>query len=212
MIAVIENVASNETGGISSMRVLKGLRIFRVLRVIRVLRFFRDLRMMACSIAQSLGSLCWAMLLLLVIMYLFTALFMQGIIFHLHEFPKEIGQLRTGAEIWYGTLWTTMYTLLAAITGGIDWQEAVVPLDHISQLYRGLWSFYVVFVVIGVLNVLTGIFVERACELSGLDRDLVVQSEMKRNESFLVEMKRIFEEVDEHRSGTITWKEFKTYM
>merc|ERR1719410_2607233 len=102
MIAVIENVASNETGGISSLRVLKGLRIFRVLRVIRVLRFFRDLRMMACSIMQSLGSLCWAMLLLLVIMYLFTALFMQGIILHLQDWPESICVLGASAEIWYG--------------------------------------------------------------------------------------------------------------
>jgi len=137
---------------------------------------------------------------------------MQGIMLHLQEFPEEITILRVGTGSWYGSVWTTMYTLLAAITGGIDWQEAVVPLDHISRLYRGLWSFYVVFVVIGVLNVLTGIFVERACELSGLDRDLVVQSEMKRNESFLVEMKCIFEEADEDRSGTITWQEFKKYM
>jgi len=152
------------------------------------------------------------MLLLLVIMYLFKALFMQGIMLHLQEFPEEITILRVGTGCWYGSVWTTMYTLLAAITGGIDWQEAVVPLDHISRLYRGLWSFYVVFVVIGVLNVLTGIFVERACELSGLDRDLVVQSEMKRNETFLVEMKRIFEEADADHSGTITWQEFKKYM
>merc|ERR1719410_1618672 len=105
MIAVIENVASNETGGISSMRVLKGLRMFRVLRVIRVLRFFRDLRMMVCSIMQSLGSLCWAMLLLLAIMYLFTALFMQGIMLHLREFPEELTILRAGTETWYGSIW-----------------------------------------------------------------------------------------------------------
>mmetsp|Transcript_42282 Transcript_42282/g.83649 ORF Transcript_42282/g.83649 Transcript_42282/m.83649 type:complete len:648 (+) Transcript_42282:65-2008(+) len=212
VFAVMEASAGNDRGGTSTMRVLKGLRMFRVLRVIRVLRFFRDLRLMVCSIMQSLGSLCWAMLLLLVIMFLFTTLFMQGIIIYLNDNPGDINHLREGSKTWYGSIWTTMYTLLAAITGGIDWQEAVVPLDHISELYRGVWSFYVMFVVLGVLNVLTGIFVERACELSGLDRDLVVQSEMKRNESFLVEMKCIFEEADEDRSGTITWQEFKKYM
>jgi len=60
--------------------------------------------------------------------------------------------------------------------------------------------------------VLTGIFVERACEFSGLDKDLSVQVEMKRNETFLVEMKKIFDEADIDGSGTITWHEFKAYL
>jgi len=66
--------------------------------------------------------------------------------------------------------------------------------------------------VIGVLNVLTGIFVERASELSGLDRDLVIQGELKHNEAFLSEMKAIFEEADTDGSGTINWQEFKEYV
>merc|ERR1719410_1343867 len=102
-----------------------------------------------------------------------------------------------------------MYTLLAAITGGVDWTEAVTSLESISTIYRCLWTFYIVFVVIGVLNVLTGIFVERACEFSSLDKDLVVQSEMKRNENFLVEMQKLFDEADTNGSGRVTWQEFK---
>jgi len=106
----------------------------------------------------------------------------------------------------------SMYTMLAAITGGIDWVEAVRPLEEIHILYRVLWMFYIVFVVIGVLNVLTGIFVERACEISGLDKDLVVQTEMKRNEIFQQEMKRIFVEADADHNGSLSWEEFKQYM
>lgn len=167
--------------------------------------------MMLCSILQSLGALSWALLLLLIIMYLFTVFFMQGAIMYMADHP-ESSVVRTGVGTWYGTLLDAMYTLLAAITGGIDWTEAVEPLEHISILYRVLWVFYVVFVVIGVMNVLTGIFVERACEMSGLDKDLLIQAEMKRNEAFIVEMKRCFEEADEDNSGKISWEEFKSYM
>ena len=117
-----------------------------------------------------------------------------------------------GVVAWYSSLFDTMYTLLAAITGGIDWTEAVTSLDTISVSYRCLWMFYIIFVVIGVLNVLTGIMVVRACELSGLDRDLVVQTEMKRNENFLVEMTKIFDEADTDGNGKVSWHEFKTYL
>lgn len=196
--------------GSASLRVLRGLRMFRVLRMIRVLRFFRDLRMMVCSILQSLGALSWALLLLLIIMYLFTVFFMQGAIMYMYDNPDSL--LRSGVAAWYGSVFTAMYTMLAAITGGIDWTDAVEPLEDISTLYQVLWVFYIVFVVIGVLNVLTGIFVERACELSGLDKDLVIQAEIRRSESFLVEMKRIFQEADADHSGKMSWPEFRNYM
>merc|ERR1719486_1336235 len=78
-------------------------------------------------------------------------------------------------------------------------------------MYSLLFAFYVIFVVIGVLNVLTGIFVERACELNGLDRDLVIQAESLRREAFIDEMKYIFTEVDGDKQGTISWKEFRDY-
>jgi hypothetical protein len=189
--------------------------MIRVLRVLRIMRFFRDLRMMVCSILQSLGSLSWALCLLVIIMFLWAVIFMQGAIVHLrlegHNIdPNDV--VLEGIVAWYSSLFDTMYTLMAAITGGIDWTDAVTSLDSISPIYRCLWTFYIIFVVIGVMNVLTGIFVERACELSGLDKDLVVQAEMKRNEAFLVEMKKIFDEADVNRSGTINWHEFKAYL
>uniref|UniRef100_A0A7S0AQ50 EF-hand domain-containing protein n=1 Tax=Pyrodinium bahamense TaxID=73915 RepID=A0A7S0AQ50_9DINO len=101
---------------------------------------------------------------------------------------------------------------MASIVGGVSWTDVVRPLEKISLVYRALYAFYIAFVVIGVLNVLTGIFVERACELSGLDRDLVIQTQLKRDETFLMEMQRIFEEADADGSGSISWEEFKGYL
>merc|ERR1719362_2261887 len=140
---------------------------------------------------------------------------MQGALMHLREDAPVVNEkdgVTDGIVIWYSSLFDTMYTLLASITGGVDWTDAVTPLDRISTIYRCLWTFYIIFVVIGVMNVLTGIFVERACELSGLDKDLVVQAEVKRNELFVNEMKKLFREADTDGSGTISWQEFKEYL
>merc|ERR1719464_1702594 len=105
-----------------------------------------------------------------------------------------------------------MFSLVLAISGGADWKDLVAPLSEISSLYTFLYSFFVLFVIMGVLNVLTSAFVQRACELSKLDRDLVIQSELASNESFVAEMNHIFEEVDIDGTGRITWEEFRQFL
>mmetsp|Transcript_75460 Transcript_75460/g.209622 ORF Transcript_75460/g.209622 Transcript_75460/m.209622 type:complete len:237 (-) Transcript_75460:97-807(-) len=105
-----------------------------------------------------------------------------------------------------------MMSMLQCITGGVDWNDVERPLEEISWLYRLIFASYILFVMIGVMNVLTGIFVERATQLRGIDRDLVIRAEQARNEAFWVEMKGLFEEADTDGSGTINYQEFVDYL
>merc|ERR1712213_304850 len=129
---------------------------------------------MVCSIIQSLVSLSWALVLLVTIMYIFTICFMLAVNGYLREqtFDPNSEMVRD-LKRWYGSVPTTMYSLLLAISGGVDWMDVVQPLAKISTVYQVLFAFYVLFVIIGVLNVLTSVFVQRASELVKLDRDLV---------------------------------------
>lgn len=199
-------------GPVGFLRVFRGLRMLRVLRLVRVFRVMRDLRLMVCSVFQSFISFFWALMLLFVITYLAAVFFMQGALMHwAMGGPKEQAFLQE-ASLWYGNLWIAFVTMIMCITGGVDWNEVMRPLSQIHWFYEAVFVLYILFVVIGVLNVLTGIFVERAQELSGLDRDLVIQGEIKRNEAFLTEMKGIFEEADVDGSGFISWEEFREYL
>merc|ERR1719223_819973 len=77
-----------ETGSnMSGIRILRVLRLVRTLRIIRVVNFFRSLRLMVCCIFNSLMSLMWALLLLLMTMYLFSIVCVQGA----SEFLREKG-------------------------------------------------------------------------------------------------------------------------
>merc|ERR1712187_749774 len=105
-----------------------------------------------------------------------------------------------------------MFTLLLAITNGADWAGLVDPLGHISVAYEALFAFYVLVVFIGVLNVLTSIFVERARELGKHDRDMVTQAELASQEAFLTDLRQIFEEVDNDKVNEITWEKFRDYL
>mmetsp|Transcript_26619 Transcript_26619/g.76736 ORF Transcript_26619/g.76736 Transcript_26619/m.76736 type:complete len:302 (+) Transcript_26619:2-907(+) len=165
---------------------------------------------MVCSIIQSLVSLSWAMILLLLVMYLFTICFMHAACVYLQEGGRNI--VREQLMQHYGSVGGTMFSLLLAVSGGTDWIELVEPLAAISVFYQTLFAFYVLFVLIGVINVITSAFVQRACELSRLDRDLVIQSALVSDEAFEEEMKHIFEEVDSDCTGKVTWRKFWDYL
>lgn len=191
-------------------RLLRSFRLVRVLRIIRILRFLGDLRMMVSLILQSLVSLGWAFLLLFLIIFLFTVCFIHGAATYMRD--GGVPEVRDQIRMYYGSVGSTMFSLLMAISGGVNWSELVEPLAQISVVYQVLFSFYVLFVLIGVLNVLTSVFVQRAHQLSKQDRELVVHSAMVSNEAFLTQMKAVFDEVDVDGTGKVTWETFKEYL
>merc|ERR1712176_1754781 len=99
-------------------------------------------------------------MLLFVITYLAVVFFMQGSLTHLNVGDPS-KEFRNEVELWYRSLPMAFMTMLMCITGGVDWVEAVRPLGRIHWFYETIFVLYILFVVIGVLNVLTGIFVER---------------------------------------------------
>jgi len=179
-------------------------------RAIRSVRMFRDLRLMVCSLSQSMASLFSALLLLLSVIYLFSLLFMHAAAFYVREGGEE--DVVEALRAHYGNLWVTMFSLFLAISNGADWKQLAEPLGKIHWGFELMFSFYVLFVFIGVLNVLTSSFVERAREFSRLDRDLATQGELASQEAFLAEVRTIFEEVDDEEAGRITWQKFRDYL
>jgi len=174
-------------------------------------RVFRDVRLMVCSLSQSMVPLFSAFALLFVVIYIFSICFMHGAASYAEgcgAMAGVVSELRTN----YGSLSVTMYTLLLAVSNGRDWNELAAPLGEIHWAFQTLFMFYVLFVVIGVLNVLTSVFVERVHELSKLDRDLATQGELASQEAFLTQMRTIFEEVDDEKNGRITWQKFRDYL
>jgi len=196
---------------LSFFRALRVLRMVRALRMIRVLRFFRELRTMVCSVLYTLSSLAWALILLLLIMYLFSIVFMQATAAYVKD--AEIGDATVGEfKKWYATLGGTMYSLFLAISGGADWYEIQKPLEGASHVYSLMFAMYIFFVVFGVLNVLIGVFVERASESSKLDRDLTVHAEQNKMDHLIQEMHDMFDDMPKDANGHVTKEVFKEYI
>lgn len=162
--------SSGETGVSSSIRILRLLRVSRLLRIVKTLwivRFVGALRTLVASLVDTFKPLFWAMLLLLIIIYiagvLFTDVVLQHIDVHKNVDPDMIR--------FFGTLGLSVQTLFRSISGGIDWAEAAEALRPLGELWVQLFQFYVGFCTFAVLNVMTGFFCESAIKSAEKDHE-----------------------------------------
>merc|ERR1719387_1877225 len=65
------------------------------------------------------------------------------------------------------------------------------------------------FLVIAVMNILTGIFLEQAQKASHQDVSNVAFETHLKQEVELKQLRRLFNELDEDGDGCLTWEEFK---
>eukprot|EP00929_Paragymnodinium_shiwhaense_P089204 TRINITY_DN49399_c0_g1_i1.p1 TRINITY_DN49399_c0_g1~~TRINITY_DN49399_c0_g1_i1.p1 ORF type:complete len:744 (+),score=110.86 TRINITY_DN49399_c0_g1_i1:89-2233(+) len=191
---------------VGAFRVLRMLRVMRISRVIRVFRFFKELRVMVSGIVGSLHSLMWALILLFCIKYMFALVILQ---FTAMEFESP-DSLPPEDELmaWYGSLSETMYTLFLSICGGVNWKDSVDPLMSVSPLLGITFCFYIAFAMFCVLNIVTGVFVESAKEMTADDQDMVLMEQLENREKWFDEVKAIFESADSDGSGCVDGEEF----
>lgn len=191
------------------LRLLRILRIVRVTRILRALKVFTNLRMMVMGIVGCGDSLFWAVVLLMTIIFVFSACFTQVV----------SGTLADGANIFtaeevdslnmnYGTLFRTVYSLFKSVAGGISWGEVCDPLIVISPVLAMVFCFFIIFVSFAVLNIVTGIFVENSIKSMDHDRENKIIEFADQMETVTADAKSVFTSLDEDNSGWVDWEEF----
>eukprot|EP00933_Yihiella_yeosuensis_P050321 TRINITY_DN48102_c0_g1_i1.p1 TRINITY_DN48102_c0_g1~~TRINITY_DN48102_c0_g1_i1.p1 ORF type:complete len:332 (+),score=47.60 TRINITY_DN48102_c0_g1_i1:110-997(+) len=192
---------------VESLRLLRILRLARVARIIRVIRFFSELRVMVQGILGSARSLLWALVLLLLIIYLYAVTLLQ-----LLSSTADANEAQTETKTHYGyrSLYATMVTLFMAISGGVDWQNCVQPLDDVHWLLGLSFMAYVFFTMFCCLNIITGIFVENASELRRLDEAEVLQAAKSERKRWVSEVVGLFGAFcSDDGSGEMTFDKFE---
>lgn len=181
------------------LRLLRICRVIRVLRLAKVVRFLQGVRKLIIAVQGALLTLVWALVLLALFLYVY-ALMMSSIILQYYgsletdaSSLSDSDRLRTEEmDLYYGGVIVTMSTLFEAITGG-DWIVTSAPLYQISRAGRILWFSYISFVIFGLLNVFTGIFVEQATKAANSDREIVMQAEKEDENSYINQIRLLFE-------------------
>eukprot|EP00971_Amphidinium_carterae_P078212 1547489-Amphidinium_carterae.1 len=124
---------------------------------------------------------------------------MQLVEYHVRVNPAELERdvaTRHDLYEYYGTLGSSLLTLFMSISGGADWSDLVEPLTQFSKAYVLIYVLYVSFVVFGVMNVLTAIFVESASQISAIDQDLAIQEQLRKDRTTISTIKAMFYEAD----------------
>merc|ERR1712060_418797 len=97
-----------------------------------------------------------------------------------------------------------MLSLFQAVSGGIDWDALIFPLmEHISVWLAPLFSFYIAFTILAMMNVVTAIFVESVLESTKKDKDLFMVNNVR----------ELFKEIDGGiRCGALDWETFESKL
>mmetsp|Transcript_819 Transcript_819/g.1798 ORF Transcript_819/g.1798 Transcript_819/m.1798 type:complete len:696 (+) Transcript_819:95-2182(+) len=188
------------------LRSLRIMRAVRAVRIIRAARLVRELRLMVASIISSLRSLLWAFVLVIFVVYLFSISIMQLVSIYVvggEADPSVVDRLLE----YYGSVGASMLTLFMAISAGEDWSLLVAPLQKIHQWYALFFVVYVAFVVFGVMNILTAIFVESATHIAEVDRELVIQDSITKDKLNIQLIRRMFKNCDLDSAGEVSVRE-----
>lgn len=218
LTSLVELLMSNiiGTSNIRMVRFIRIARLCKVFRLVRIVRIVHALRTLVLSIVSTMKSLVWAILLLLLIIYVFGILFTQATSEHLYdEFGGNDVEFTPNAislNRYWSRLPRSMFTLFKSITGGISWDEIADPLSDLSWVWVGIFTAYICFCFLAVLNVVTGVFCQTAIQTAQQNEDLIVQAQMRNKKMYIERIKRMFDEIDSDGSGFITMKEFEEHL
>eukprot|EP00931_Biecheleriopsis_adriatica_P026253 TRINITY_DN15996_c0_g1_i2.p1 TRINITY_DN15996_c0_g1~~TRINITY_DN15996_c0_g1_i2.p1 ORF type:complete len:630 (-),score=99.46 TRINITY_DN15996_c0_g1_i2:84-1973(-) len=199
-------------GNFSVLRVVRVIRVVRVLRVIRILRFFRDLRILIAAIGSTLKTASFALILIVLIMYMFGIALTQLVAEHYVQTVLDGVEMHSDLLVLYGSIPKTVFCLFQTISGGIDWNDAMVPLISTGPLASSLFVIYVSFMVLCVMNVLLGIFCQCALDTTATDRENVIQLQLQERDRFVKTLRDMFREWDQTGDEKCSLEEFRSHI
>eukprot|EP00812_Abedinium_dasypus_P004557 NODE_1567_length_1111_cov_177.607008.p1 GENE.NODE_1567_length_1111_cov_177.607008~~NODE_1567_length_1111_cov_177.607008.p1 ORF type:complete len:326 (+),score=112.50 NODE_1567_length_1111_cov_177.607008:3-980(+) len=190
-------------------RLFRMLRLTRILRIVRTARLFHELRALVGGIAGSIAHLFWCLVFLSLVMFVCGAVLMQLL---MDERLHGDGVLDSFINDKFGSMAASMYTLFLSATSGQDWGEVSNELLHAGFVPAMIFMSYVAFVTLCVLNVITGLFVEKVSLCMLRDMDYMHISDTSQRMELIEGITRLFMEADENGNGSIDIHEFKKYL
>merc|ERR1712107_232081 len=112
---------------------------------------------------HSVTSLMWAMVLLIIIIFLFSVIFVTGAESYVraaHADDLLVGEIR---DI-FVSMPHSLLALFQIVTGGENWAHMEYVLRSMSVIYSFMLLLYVCLMLLAMMNIVTGIFVNDAIE------------------------------------------------
>jgi len=158
---------------------------------------------MMLSIVHAMPSLSWAFLLLLVEVYVFSIFFSYGVVEYLRDGDAD-APVANELKLFFGNLAQAMVCLFMCVTGGKDWGYIMHALSACSPVYAIALVVYIFVTMIGIMNIITGIFVDSATLVSFKDQDIVVQNEVEKQKRCADKLKQWFRDA---QKSMLSWED-----
>ncbi|CAE7443166.1 unnamed protein product [Symbiodinium natans] len=215
ILAAVEASADGLQGipGITNLKSFRLVRLTRLMKMsqfMRIFRFVMALRTLVASIVYTLKALLWALVLLLLIVYVFGVLFTQAVNDHRSDPSVEFSlEETTASEKYWSSLPLSMLSLFMSIAGGVSWQEVIPPLKAMSVVWVFFFLMFIAFSQLAVLNVVTGVFCQSAIQSAQNDDTAVMQTLMDEKEKHLKSLRKLFVQVGLSTADVITFDAFE---
>ncbi|CAJ1405750.1 unnamed protein product [Effrenium voratum] len=209
-LSVSSGTSMHGIAGLKAFRIIRMVRLFKTVRLMRVFRFVMALRTLVSSIFHTLKSLFWALVLLVLIVYVFALLFAQAMNDHRNDaggIQLTVAELEA-RERYFGSVVDTMLSLFSSIAGGVSWEEVLAPLKAVSSFWVVCFLFYISFTYFAVLNVVTAVFCQSAIEGAQNDHITAVQSVLADKEAHLQKVRELFNQLGAGEDAPITFSVF----
>jgi len=178
--------------------------VTRTLRAARVVKYFRDLRVIILSIAHSGKTFFWGLVLMAFMAYLCCVVTLSGMAEYLDrhklsDYSELDETVRDSILRNWSSLLEAMLTQYRSVTGGGPWGNSVQPVRESGTFYFTIFLLYVAALLMGVMKLLTGIFVQQANLAQKRDRAEFIRESVK----------QVFNAMDDDESGFVSREEFQ---
>lgn len=158
---------------LANTRIVRMVRVLRLVRAVRILKVVRNigaLRTLIRSTINTMAHVGWAVVLIVLVVYIVGLVFTDAVSMYASEnlTPQGLSVADVNPNlVWFGSgLHLSCQTLWWSVTGGINYADAVNVMILIDGgwVWGYIYDFYMAFMFLGALNVMTGVVCETAIE------------------------------------------------
>mmetsp|Transcript_33369 Transcript_33369/g.76161 ORF Transcript_33369/g.76161 Transcript_33369/m.76161 type:complete len:699 (-) Transcript_33369:46-2142(-) len=205
---ILTAVASGSGGDLAVVKVLRLARLARTVRFVRVLKIWPALRVLVNTIARSIGSLIWSMVILGVFGLVGAMILCQAS----QDFIKDRSsnfETRQEVNAMYGTSTKAVWTMFELTMSGCWPNYASILITEVSPLFAVFFALYVSVVVFAVIRIITALFLKDTLQVASQDAESVWQAKVKSKNENTARLVAFFMAADGNGDGKLTKEEFK---
>lgn len=205
---IFSNMKSDDNDNVAIVKkltgflVLRTLRLFRLARLLKLMVQFRTLWMLVRGLLSSLGTILYAFILIVLILYIFSCMTLELVTNNLKDNPV-VGDIISNH---FPNLAMTMLSLMQFVT--IDSISGMYfPLVKEEPTLILLFLPAILVVSITLVNLVTAVIVEGAIQAGNEDAEAIRRYKQYRFMKMLPELRAKFREMDQDGNDLLTLEE-----